>query len=58
VTTRGFEEKEMRLVADLIAEVLANVQSPEVIASVAKRVHELTERFPLYRWKQATATVA
>ncbi|MDW8378915.1 MAG: serine hydroxymethyltransferase [Bryobacterales bacterium] len=51
VTTRGFRESEMREVGQLIAEVLSNLHSPEVIASVGRRVHQLTERFPLYAWK-------
>ncbi|MBL8229901.1 MAG: serine hydroxymethyltransferase [Bryobacterales bacterium] len=51
VTTRGFQENEMREVGRLIAEVLSNVTSQDVIASVGRRVHQLTERFPLYAWK-------
>lgn len=51
VTTRGFREAEMREVGQLIAEVLANVTSEEVISSVGRRVHALTEKFPLYAWK-------
>ncbi len=55
VTTRGFRAPEMREVGGLIAEVLANLQSEEVIASVGRRVHALTERFPLYSWKLSPA---
>lgn len=55
VTTRGFREKEMRVVGQLIAEVLNHVASDETIASVGKRVMALTEQFPLYRWKLAVA---
>jgi glycine hydroxymethyltransferase len=51
VTTRGFRETEMREVGHLIAEVLSNIASEEVIASVGRRVHALTEQFPLYAWK-------
>jgi glycine hydroxymethyltransferase len=51
VTTRGFREAEMREVGHLIAEVLSNVTSEEVIQSVGRRVHALTEQFPLYAWK-------
>jgi glycine hydroxymethyltransferase len=56
VTTRGFGETEMREVAALIAEVLDNITSPEVSASVRRRVTTLAERFPLYGWKLAGAT--
>ena len=51
VTTRGFEEAEMRQVGALISEVLHNIASEETIASVRHKVGELTARFPLYNWK-------
>ena len=51
VTTRGFGEAEMREVAGLIAEVLSQPDSEDVISSVKRRVLALAERFPLYRWK-------
>ena len=53
VTTRGFKEGEMRDVAALIAEVLLNINAPETIASVRRRVSVLAERHPLYGWKLA-----
>src|SRR5260370_494291 len=56
VTTRGFREKEMREVASLIAEVLNNISSDDVRASVRRRVTTLAERYPLYGWKLARAT--
>ncbi len=49
-TTRGFGEPEMREVAALIAEVVKNIGSEDVIQQVRKRVEALTERFPLYVW--------
>jgi glycine hydroxymethyltransferase len=52
VTTRGFKEEEMRQVGALIAEVLTNISSEEVIAGVRKKVQALTTRFPLYSWKR------
>jgi glycine hydroxymethyltransferase len=57
VTTRGFREAEMRTVAALIAEVLAHTQSAETLAAVRRRVTDLTEKFPLYSWKLARASV-
>jgi glycine hydroxymethyltransferase len=51
VTTRGFHEPEMREVAGMIAEVLSNLGSDDVLANVRRRVATLTERFPLYGWK-------
>jgi glycine hydroxymethyltransferase len=57
VTTRGFREPEMREVAALIADVLHDLNSPETLASVRRRVTVLTERYPLYSWKLARASV-
>src|SRR5947209_7239965 len=52
VTTRGFGEAEMREVGALIAEVLTNIASEDVIAGVRQKVEALTLRFPLYSWKR------
>ncbi len=53
LTTRGFGRPEFEQVAKLIAEVLADPTSEELSAAVAKKVHALTEGFPLYAWKLA-----
>jgi glycine hydroxymethyltransferase len=57
VTTRGFREPEIREVATLIADVLDRLAEgsglEETTAAVRRRVHALTERFPLYQWKLA-----
>lgn len=53
VTTRGFGEAEMRLVAELIARVLEAPADAGNLAAVRLRVQELTERFPLYGWRRA-----
>jgi glycine hydroxymethyltransferase len=57
VTTRGFRETEMREVASLIAEVLRDLSSQENLAAVRRRVTTLAERYPLYSWKLARASV-
>jgi len=57
VTTRGFKEVEMGEVALLIAQVLSAPADEANRAAVRKRVTALTERFPLYSWKLAPATV-
>jgi glycine hydroxymethyltransferase len=57
VTTRGFKEAEMGEVATLIAQVLAAPADEGNRAAVRKRVTALTEKFPLYSWKLAPATV-
>jgi len=51
VTTRGFREPEMLEVGKLISEVLHNIGNEDAIASVRRKVGELTARFPLYNWK-------
>ena len=55
VTTRGFREEEMRVVATLIAELLNGLGSEETTAAVRRSVAELTERFPLYAWKMGAS---
>jgi glycine hydroxymethyltransferase len=55
VTTRGFREAEMREVAALIAEALANMGSQEAADNIRRRVAALTDRFPLYSWKLAAS---
>jgi glycine hydroxymethyltransferase len=58
VTTRGFREPEMTEVGKLIAQVLNDVKSEEAISEARKRVGALTDKFPLYAWKQQLATTA
>ena len=48
LTTRGMKEAEMRDIAGLISEVLADPESDTVQQSVRTRVKELCERFPIY----------
>jgi glycine hydroxymethyltransferase len=58
LTTRGFGEAEFAQVARLIAEVLAAPQDEANLAAVRRKVTALTEGFPLYAWRLATADVA
>ena len=48
VTTRGMKEAEMRVIAELIDEALTHRADPAAVQAVARRVGELTDRFPLY----------
>ncbi len=48
VTTRGFKEDEMCLVAELIDETFANRDNEEKILEIKEKVTELTRKFPLY----------
>jgi glycine hydroxymethyltransferase len=55
VTTRGFGESEMTEVGKLIALVVGNIKSDAALAEARKRVSALTEKFPLYGWRQQLA---
>lgn len=61
LTTRGFGEAEFTTVGSLIGEVLDAVAANgrdnigETLTAVRAKVGQLTERFPLYEWKQAAA---
>ena len=48
VTTRGMKEPEMRTIAGLIDRVMSAMTEEGVAEQVARDVHALTERFPLY----------
>jgi glycine hydroxymethyltransferase len=48
VSSRGMGSAEMSVIADLIAEVLADPESETAIAGVRARVHDLCAGFPLY----------
>ncbi|PKK98798.1 MAG: serine hydroxymethyltransferase [Tenericutes bacterium HGW-Tenericutes-2] len=49
VTTRGFKEKEMKMIAIWIDSALANKENPEKLAEINKEVIELTKKYPLYK---------
>lgn len=49
ITTRGMGKAEMIEIADLISSVIHNSTSPEAIESIAKRVKDLCDRFPVYK---------
>lgn len=57
VTTRGFKEPEMERVAQLLAHVLQNPSSHEVLAETQRGVAALTGRFPLHSSKKELASV-
>jgi len=48
LTTRGFDEDDCREVADLIYDLVEAPDDEDVIATVADRVDELTDEYPLY----------
>jgi glycine hydroxymethyltransferase len=47
-TTRGFREKEIELVADLVSDVLDAEGAPNVVERVKGQVLELCRQFPVY----------
>jgi glycine hydroxymethyltransferase len=53
VTTRGLREPEMKMVGDLICEVLANGKSPEKLAAIKERTKTFCARFPLFASEKA-----
>lgn len=48
LTTRGMKEEEMKLIADLIAKTLHNVEEEKIKKEVSQKVSELCRKFPLY----------
>lgn len=48
LTTRGFKEKEMKIIADLIAQILKNSKSDSTKQKTRATVRELTSKHPLY----------
>jgi len=49
LTTRGMQEQEMQVVASLIDEVVTNIGSTDVYATVGRKVEQLCSGFPLYK---------
>lgn len=49
VTTRGFKEKEIKMITHWIADILEDVSNETVISSVRKQVLQLCNDFPVYR---------
>ncbi|RAP31425.1 serine hydroxymethyltransferase [Candidatus Marinamargulisbacteria bacterium SCGC AG-343-D04] len=48
VTTRGMKEREMDMIAQMISDILSNLEDEAVMNDVKKRVQSLTNQFPLY----------
>ncbi|MFA6553739.1 MAG: serine hydroxymethyltransferase [Patescibacteria group bacterium] len=48
LTTRGFTEADMKVVAEVIAETIHNPQKESAKVEVRKKVKELTEKHPVY----------
>jgi glycine hydroxymethyltransferase len=48
ITTRGFKEKESKMVADYIADILDQPGNENNIELVKNKVSQLTKQFPVY----------
>ncbi|MFC3908717.1 serine hydroxymethyltransferase [Legionella dresdenensis] len=49
VTTRGFKEKEVKILSEWICDILDDIQNEAVIALVKRQVMQLCHDFPVYR---------
>jgi glycine hydroxymethyltransferase len=48
LTTRGFKENEIEQIGEMIVAVLKNIKDEDIKNTIAKKVQELTKKFPLY----------
>lgn len=48
VTTRGLKEEEMKIIGNVIADVLASHEDEAVLAAAREKVKAITDKFPLY----------
>jgi glycine hydroxymethyltransferase len=55
VTTRGMREPEMKIIGDLICEVLVNGKSPEKLAAIKERTKAFCARFPAFAAEKVSA---
>ena len=58
VTTRGMNEEEMDLIAELMNDALKGKDDPTALARVKGKVRELTARFPMYETRRKEAVSA
>jgi len=48
LTTRGFREEDLKIVGQLIAKIVKNINSEDIKKEVKIKVKELVEKFPIY----------
>lgn len=48
LTTRGLKETEMKMIGQMIAKILKNINDEKIKNEVKKTVKELTDKYPLY----------
>jgi glycine hydroxymethyltransferase len=49
ITTRGVKENEIKIIVELIDEVLSNIGNEDAINRVKSKVNELMKDYPLYK---------
>jgi len=49
LTTRGFQEDEMRLIASFIHDVISDPDNEAIHESIRKRIQDMVKNFPLYQ---------
>ena len=50
VTTRGLKEQHMPLVVDMIDEVISDIENPDVVVRIRKKVNEMMAEYPLFAY--------
>ena len=50
ITTRGLKEEHMKIIVDLIDEVISNIENLKVIENVGHKVHDLMKSFPIFSY--------
>ena len=58
LTTRGMKEPEMRIIANWMAQALAQRNDDAALARIRGQVAELAHQFPLYAWRRSEVTVS
>ncbi len=53
LTTRGFKEKEMKIIGELIAQVINNINNPKILKQVKQNVKELILSHDIKRQKNS-----
>lgn len=49
ITTRGMKQEEMKIVARIMLEALKNHTNETKLIELKQEVHELCEKFPIYK---------
>jgi glycine hydroxymethyltransferase len=50
ITTRGLKETHMPLIVDMMDEVICDIENPDVIVRIRKKVNEMMADYPLFAY--------